>query len=78
MISQQLGDPEGGTVEIDYKRCSRLSLTIPSNTTSSLVEIQIEDDQFLEINELFTIVINRGDLPDGQNDFRATDIIISR
>ena len=58
---------------IDYVAVD--SLTIPPNTTSSLVEIKIVNDQFLEINELFRITINPENLPAG---LRAshTDIII--
>ena len=68
------GDSEGGTVEVDYKQSPR-SLTIPPNTTSSLVEIAIEDDQFLENNEIFRIVITPENLPDGRSASSA-DIII--
>ena len=72
MISTANGDPgdDDDPVDVDYKR-SPLSLTIPPNTTSSLVEIQIEDDQFLESNEFFRIVIT----PENRNTFQV-DIII--
>ena len=64
------GDPDDA---IDYVAID--PLTIPPNTTSSLVEIKIVNDQFLEINELLRIIINPENLP---AELRAshTDIII--
>ena len=49
--------------QIDYTRVYKDpdSLVIPPNTKSFPVEIQIEDDQFLEMNELFRIVITPGE-----------------
>ena len=71
------GECDDENCEIDYTRVYEDpdSLTIPPNTTSSLVEIAIEDDQFLEINELFRIEIEPENLPDRLSASSA-DIII--